>query len=163
MKKYIFIVLFVLLLLLFQNKDEYLRVRIIANSNSEYDQKIKQNISSEISSYLYELLKDETNINIVRNKIKDNIKNIEYKVQENLNNEYGYSVDYGYHYFPEKTYKKETFKEGKYESLLITLGEGQGDNWWCIMFPPFCLVEAEESDKIEYSFFFDEIFTKIFK
>jgi len=47
-----------------------------------------------------------------------------------------------------------------YESLLVTLGSGKGDNWWCVLFPPLCLLEAEESDKIEYKFFVQELIEK---
>ena len=46
------------------------------------------------------------------------------------------------------------------ESLLITLGEGKGDNWWCVLFPPLCLVEAEESSEVEYKFFIQELIEK---
>ena len=55
-------------------------------------------------------------------------------------------------YFPEKEYKGLTFDEGKYESLVITLGSGVGKNWWCIMFPPLCLLEAKENNlnEVEY-------------
>ena len=49
------------------------------------------------------------------------------------------------------------YDEGYYESLLITLGEGKGDNWWCVLFPPLCLIEAEESTEVEYKSFIKEI------
>lgn len=63
-------------------------------------------------------------------------------------------------YFPEKEYKGVKYDEGYYESLVITLGEGKGKNWWCVLFPPLCLVEAEESDKVEYKFFIKELIDK---
>lgn len=45
---------------------------------------------------------------------------------------------------------------------FITLGEGKGDNWWCVLFPPLCIVEAEESDHIEYKSFIKELTTNIY-
>ena len=63
-------------------------------------------------------------------------------------------------YFPEKEYKGTIYEEGEYESLLITLGSGEGNNWWCVLFPPLCLIEAEESEEVEYSFFIKELFEK---
>ena len=61
--------------------------------------------------------------------------------------------------------KSVTYKEGMYESLVITLGTGEGDNWWCVLFPPLCLVEADESTvgDAEYTFFIKEIIDKYTK
>ena len=61
---------------------------------------------------------------------------------------------------PEKEYKGVKYKEGYYESWVITLGEGEGNNWWCVLFPPLCLVEAEEADEVEYKFFIKELIDK---
>ncbi|MBO5530582.1 MAG: stage II sporulation protein R [Bacilli bacterium] len=58
-----------------------------------------------------------------------------------------------------------TYKEGNYESLVVTLGEGKGDNFWCVLFPPLCLLEAEDnsSSEIEYKFFVKELIDKYIK
>lgn len=74
----------------------------------------------------------------------------------------GFKINYGSNYFPEKKYKGITYKEGYYESLVITLGEGKGDNWWCVLFPPLCLIEADESRNVEYKSFVKEMFDKYF-
>lgn len=66
-------------------------------------------------------------------------------------------------FFPKKEYKGVTYPEGYYESVKVTLGEGLGDNWWCILFPPLCLIEAEESTEVEYNFFVKEIIKKYFR
>jgi len=142
--------------------DDLIRIRVLANSNSEHDLKIKKDISSKIQTTMYNLLKDIKDVDIARNVIKENIPKIDEVVNSNLNENYSYDIKYGYNYFPQKTYKGVTYEEGEYESLLVTLGEGKGDNWWCILFPPFCLIEAEESiEKVEYSFFFEELIDKI--
>lgn len=144
-------------------EDNMLRVRVIANSNSEYDQKIKNNVSNNLKTKLYNLLKEEDSIETARKKINDNMSVLSNNVKESLEGiDYSYEINYGYNYFPEKEYKGKTYKEGKYESLLVTLGEGKGDNWWCILFPPLCLLEAEESnEEVEYSSFFKTLFDKI--
>jgi stage II sporulation protein R len=148
------------------NIDEMIRIRVIANSNSEYDQKVKMSVSDEISKNLYNLLKDENNINKARKIIKSNLANIDVIVNNLLTNEkYSYNINYGMNEFPEKEYNGKIYKEGKYESLLVTLGQGNGDNWWCILFPPLCLIEAKDEEKnetIEYKSFFKEIIDKIF-
>ena len=79
-------------------------------------------------------------------------------------NKDNYDINYGENYFPEKEYKGVSYEEGNYESLVITLGDGLGDNFWCVLFPPLCLLEAEENDtnKIEYTSFIKEIIDKYF-
>ena len=76
--------------------------------------------------------------------------------------EENYSINFGKNYFPEKVYYDVTYPAGEYESLVITLGDGLGENWWCVLFPPLCLLEAEEKniDKVEYKLFAKEIIEK---
>ena len=146
-----------------KEEDNMLRVRVIANSNSKYDQEIKTKVSNNLKTKLYNLLKEEDSIDTARKKINDNMSVLSNNVKESLKDiDYSYEINYGYNYFPEKEYKGKTYKEGKYESLLVTLGKGEGDNWWCILFPPLCLIEAEESnEEVEYSSFFKTLFDKI--
>lgn len=144
------------------DKDDMLRIRVIANSNSEHDQQVKNEISNNLKIKLYDLLKDEKDIDNARKIINNNIYTLSEDIEKSLVNEdYSYSINYGLNYFPEKEYNGKTYKEGKYESLLVTLGKGEGNNWWCILFPPLCLVEAEESEEeVEYDFFFKNIIDK---
>ena len=75
-----------------------------------------------------------------------------------------YTINYGSNYFPEKEYKGVKYEEGEYESLVVTLGDGAGENFWCVLFPPLCLLEGEENEKdnIEYSSFIKEVIDKYF-
>lgn len=144
---------------------EAIRLRVLANSNSEYDQSIKRTVSEQIQIKMYELLKDTKGVEEARKIINRNMNDIEDEVKKTLdenNYKLGYKINYGLNYFPEKEYKGVSYEEGYYESLLITLGEGKGNNWWCVLFPPLCLVEAEESDEVEYKFFIQELFDKYF-
>ena len=65
---------------------------------------------------------------------------------------------------PEKEYKGVKYPAGEYESLVITLGTGTGDNFWCVLFPPLCLIEAEEENisEVKYTSFIQEIINKYF-
>lgn len=143
--------------------NEALRIRILANSNSDYDQQIKNNVKIEIQDYVYDLLKDTTDIDEARKIINSKLDNISSLTNMSLkkqNYNLPYSVNFGYNYFPEKVYKGITYDAGYYESLLITLGSGKGDNWWCVLFPPLCLLEAEESTEIEYTTLVGELLKK---
>ena len=170
MKKIISIILIIMLsfycIKVVANKipEDAIRIRVVANSDSEYDQKIKQKVSNLLKSEMYYLLKDVNDVEKVRQIINDNLDKIDnniYSLLKKENYNLGYTINYGENYFPEKNYKGITYSEGYYESILVTLGSGEGENWWCVLFPPFCLIEAEESDEVEYKFFLQELIEKI--
>lgn len=143
--------------------EEALRIRVIANSNSEYDQEIKNIIKEKLEYKLYNLLKDTKGINEARKIINSNIPSIDRELETTLNTldyDLGYNINYGLNYFPSKKYKGITYEEGYYESLVVTLGSGEGDNWWCVLFPPLCLIEAENSDEVEYTSYVKELIDK---
>ena len=146
--------------------DSAIRFRILANSNSPRDQKIKEDIRDKMQKELYSLLQNSKSIDDSRKIINSNMSNFDEILKDSMKDiEYPYSIDYGMHYFPSKTYKGITYDEGNYESLLVTLGSGKGDNWWCVLFPPLCLLEAEESSdvkNVEYKSFIKEIIEKYF-
>ncbi len=174
MKKIVLIFMaFLMIFVIYNKKNEEVKIpsfairfRVLANSNSIKDQKIKENVKEKMQKELYDLLKDSKSINHARNLITTNINNFNDILSKEMKEEdYSYKIDYGMHYFPEKTFKGITYEAGKYESLLVTLGEGEGDNWWCVLFPPLCLLEAEETDNssdIEYKSFIKEIIEKYF-
>lgn len=143
--------------------DDAIRIRVVPNSNSEYDQEIKGKVRSELESSMYNLLKDTKNSDDAREKIEANLDKIKSGVGSVLEREKydkNYEVNFGLNYFPEKEYKGVKYEEGYYESLLVTLGEGKGDNWWCVLFPPLCLIEAEESTDTEYKSLVKELIDK---
>lgn len=143
--------------------DSAIRIRILANSNTDYDQEIKNEVKENIQKYMYSLLKDSKNTSEAESIINNNLNKIDSKVGATLHSlDYNlpYNVNFGLNYFPKKIYKGIEYDEGYYESLLITLGEGKGDNWWCVLFPPLCLIEAEESTEVEYKSFIKEIIDK---
>jgi len=147
--------------------DESIRIRVIANSNNSRDQMIKQVVRNKVEEDVTNLLQDARSIDDAREIIKDNIELINnnvFEVLEKNNYDTKYKVDFGYNLFPEKKYKGVVYKEGYYESIAITLGEGEGDNWWCVLFPPLCLMETDESnlEDIEYKSFIKEIIDKYF-
>ncbi|MBP3920252.1 MAG: stage II sporulation protein R [Bacilli bacterium] len=145
--------------------NDAIRIRVLANSNEEYDQNIKTKVKEEVQVYMYDLLKDVKTTEEAKQVIEKNMKNLNKKIGNylhQLNYNESFDINFGLNYFPEKEYKGIKYKEGLYESLLIKLGEGKGNNWWCVLFPPLCLLEAEESDEIEYKSLVKEIIEKYF-
>ena len=145
--------------------DTAIRLRVIPNSNSSLDQSMKNKVKEYLENNTYQILKEEDNIEEARKLIKDNIPKLEENITKIFNdNNYNmnYTVNYGYNYFPEKEYNGTIFKEGEYESLLITLGEGKGNNWWCVLFPNLCLIDLEQKNNVEYKYWIVETINKIF-
>ncbi len=145
------------------NFDDMIRFRIISNSNSAKDIIIKQQVSDKVSKILFD--KGNTRED-VRNNIIENINLIEAETNKVFNeNNYSkkFNINYGYNYFPEKEFDGKCLKEGIYESLVLTIGEGKGDNYWCILYPPLCMIDntKEVKNKIEYKFKIIEYIKKL--
>lgn len=167
MKKVI-IGLFIVMVLFLVNKngtdkvlipDDAIRFRIIANSNSFKDQETKAEVKSDLEPVLSDILYNSNNLSDTRVEISNNIDKIKKTIE---NHNVNYKINYGLNYFPEKSYKGVTYSEGNYESLVVTLGDGLGDNWWCVLFPPLCLLEANEDnyDEYTYSFYIKDVLDK---
>ena len=144
--------------------DKAIRFRVIPNSNELEDQSIKLKVRDQLQSELYFLLKDTKGIDDAREKIGNELDTIKQNIENILdaeNYKLGYQLSFGRNYFPEKNYKGVIYDAGYYESLVVTLGKGEGDNWWCVLFPPLCLLEADESEEdVEYKFFLSELINK---
>ena len=170
MKKIVIIIGILFIILINYEKQDYLvndsiRFRVISNSDSAKDVLIKQKVSRKISNIIFDKGNSKDD---VRKNILKNISKIEKEVDQVLtDNDYDneFNINYGYNYFPEKEYNGRTLEAGNYESLVVTLGEGKGDNWWCVLFPPLCMLEVEESEKddIEYRFLVKDIVDKYIK
>lgn len=163
MKKIIYIVLIIsmsYLWITYKNNNaipsDAIRFRIIANSNDRLDQTTKLLIKKDLESNFFPLLEESSSKEETISIIKNN-----QKVLKNTLEKYNvpYSINYGNNYFPEKKWNGKIYKEGNYESLVITLGEASGNNWWCIMYPPLCLLEKNTSQErdVEYKSYLWEI------
>ena len=138
--------------------DNSIRFRVIANSNKEEDQKLKIEIKNEVEKELYKLIGSSKTIEDARNRISNNLSTV-----DNILKKYNihYDISYGNNFFPKKEYKGVSYDEGEYESLVITLGEGLGKNWWCVLFPPLCLLDSQEDlTNVEYELYANKIINK---
>ena len=138
--------------------DNSIRIRIIANSDKLEDQENKAIIKNEVNSYLYMKLKNVDNYSDAKNIVKESINDINDIVKAH---ESDYEVIYGDNYFPEKEYKGVKYNEGEYESLVITLGKGNGKNFWCVLFPPLCMIDESKLNDVSYGFYVSELLKRI--
>ena len=143
--------------------DEAIRLRILANSNDERDQEIKREVRDAVSEQITEWVQELTSVEKARQTIKNNMPQLEELVGEIVTDQ-SYQLDFGNVEFPDKIYDNYIYPGGTYEAVLITIGEGKGDNWWCVLFPPLCFVDfsngttvlehdAEEEEEPEVKFF----------
>lgn len=145
--------------------DTAIRLRVIPNSNSTFDQEIKKEVKTYLEDNVYTMFSKVNNIEEAREKIKNEIPNIEKEIENIfINNDYdmNFRVNYGMNYFPEKNYKGIVYEEGYYESLVVEIGEAKGDNWWCVLFPNLCLLDNQNTDDAEYKIGVMELLNKIF-
>lgn len=138
-----------------------IRIRVIANSDSSVDQEKKMAIKRELENYYFELLKDVKGVEVAKEKIKTSLKEAEQLVL-NITGNQDFDIQYGMNYFPKKEYKGIIYDEGYYESLVVTLGSGVGKNWWCVLFPPLCLLENNTMEEVEYRSLVADIINKYF-
>jgi stage II sporulation protein R len=162
--------------------DEAIRLRILANSNSDEDQALKRKIRDEVNAEITKWVEELTSIDAARTLIQNRLPEIEVIVErvlqeENVNQTF--TVNYGKSVsFPTKIYGSFIYPAGQYEAILISLGQGEGNNWWCVLFPPLCFLDfgngdavdttnsvalvAEEEETVEVKFFIIEWFSKLF-
>ena len=155
LKKIVFILISVIIgILVYKKNDEIIipsdaiRVRIIANSNSIQDLYKKKKLKEEIKNDLYNLVNNAKSSSDANDVINNNIDLINNIISNKTSD---YKLNYGNNYFPKKLYKGVIYPEGEYKSLTITLGSGLGDNWWCVLYPPLCMLEDNyDTNDVEY-------------
>ena len=120
------------------------RLHVIANSNEDYDQNLKYIVRNSILEFINTNCKNKSKDEII-SYTTENIAEIQKVAQSTIiNNGYNYpvKVNIGNFAFPTKKYGDITFPSGFYDALKIEIGKAQGENWWCVMFPPLCFVDV---------------------
>jgi len=140
-----------------------IRLHIIANSDSQEDQelklKVRNHVLAKVQNHLAdcfgkelvrsgrEQLDSRMRADITRNYIETHLEEITGWAEDVLKAEgavYPVQANLGVTWIPEKEYDGIHFPAGNYEALNITIGEGAGQNWWCVIFPPLCLIDCGE-------------------
>ena len=167
MKKLLVIVAIVMLIIINSKSDSIIipesaiRYRVIASSNSASDQLVKNKISTYMQNYLINLTKSAKSSEDAEEILMNNYNEINQELAPFINTNKlntSYEVKIGRNYFPNKNYKGVDYSAGYYESIVINLGHKQGVNWWCVMYPPLCLLdEKEDLDEVEYTTYVSEL------
>lgn len=121
-----------------------IRLRILANSDSPEDQLFKREIRDNVNAIISTWVSDLTTNKDARDIIKARLNEIEMLISQELEKRgmnQAFRVEFGQFQFPTKLYGNKVYPAGTYEALLITLGDGKGENWWCVLFPPLCYLD----------------------
>ena len=135
-----------------RDNKEYIRIHVIANSNEEIDRQTKLDIKDMVNLYLAESLNGAKSKDDGLKIIEKNINQITLKCNRALHERglnYTAEIKLSNEYCPSRKYSNTTVESGYYDTLSITLGEGNGDNWWCVMYPPLCY--KSQTNKLNFS------------
>lgn len=132
--------------------EESIRLRILANSDNPSDQLVKREIRDVVVEQMQKWVLELDNpqsLEEARELTRRQLPEIERLVGNELSKRgitYAYDVSLGSVPFPTKLYGGTVYPAGEYEAVRITLGEGKGQNWWCVLFPPLCFIDAGSGD-----------------
>ena len=127
-------------------KEDVVRLHILANSDSEADQKVKLKVRDALLETNASILSD----GVTKENAKEHFEKSKYILLRTAKNvliengfDYNVKITLQKEYFETRNYDKLTFPAGQYTALKVILGEGDGKNWWCVMFPPLCIPSAD--------------------
>lgn len=128
-----------------------LRLRIIANSDSAADQQLKREVRDVIVVKVAALVKNAKNADEAREIVtqhKAELQALAQQVVQAHGFRYDVKANVGEVPFPTKVYGNKVYPAGNYEALRFIIGKGQGQNWWCVLFPPLCFVDIADGDAV---------------
>lgn len=151
-KYYTYVILGILLLLVLSScassgpamNEKLIRFHVIANSDSEADQELKLKVRDAVLKEIGPKLETSQSKEESENILKENMDLIKKTAQEEIlkdGKSYPVSVALGKSIFPVKMYNDITLPPGEYDALKVVIGDGEGKNWWCVMFPPLCFID----------------------
>lgn len=124
---------------------EVFRFHVLANSDSKEDQTIKMKVKENVITYLKKQMPDTVNVEQTKEWIKvhlDEIENVSRMTLRVAKSNCDVAVEVTQSYFPDKTYGDITFPKGNYDALRVKIGNAEGQNWWCVLYPNLCFIDA---------------------
>ena len=144
--------------------EQYLRIHIRANSNEACDQDVKyavkQAVVDTLTPYLAGVQTKEQAMSIVESRLRD-IERAADRVLAQHGMGYVSHAALCRERFPDRDYQDLTLQAGVYDALIVSLGSGTGDNWWCVVFPPLCF-GTQEPEQVRYRSWIAQMWKKLF-
>jgi stage II sporulation protein R len=124
---------------------EVFRFHVLANSDSDEDQALKMQVKEAVIAYMQEEIPESDSVETTKEWARshlDAIVNLAKAVIREEGYDYPVMAEVTTCEFPDKTYGDITFPSGRYEALRIEIGEANGQNWWCVLYPNLCFIDA---------------------
>jgi stage II sporulation protein R len=124
-----------------------LRLHVIANSDNPADQALKLEVKDCIVTTMgqeFAQVKNAEEARAIALNKQDEIQELAESIVASRGYDYPVAVYIGQFDFPTKSYGNVVFPQGRYEAVRVVLGEGEGKNWWCVLFPPLCMVSSSD-------------------
>ncbi|MEW6171444.1 MAG: stage II sporulation protein R [Bacillota bacterium] len=131
------------------NSDNLIRIHIIPNSDDPVDQALKHKVRRAMINAMAPEFQGVRDVRVARRLVDNNLDRIGAVASREVamaGKDYGVQVYHGRFDFPVRTYGDLTLPAGEYEAVRVVLGAGKGQNWWCVLFPPLCMVSVDASD-----------------
>jgi stage II sporulation protein R len=140
---------------------EAIRLRILANSDSAQDQEIKRKVRDAVNAQITLWVQDLSSLDKAKTVITSKLPEVQ-AIAEQVVTEQGstqsVNVEFGKVQFPTKLYGEFLYPAGEYQAILITLGEGTGANWWCVLYPPLCFLDFSNGVAVQSDGFEDKAY-----
>lgn len=140
---------------------EAIRLRILANSDSAQDQEIKRKVRDAVNAQITLWVQDLTSLDKAKTVITSKLPEVQViaeKVVAEQGSTQSVNVEFGKVQFPTKLYGEFLYPAGEYQAILITLGEGTGANWWCVLYPPLCFLDFSNGVAVQSDGFEDKAY-----
>lgn len=125
--------------------DNLIRLHIVANSDSDEDQALKRRVRDALLQRMTPVFSRSATLDEARDGVLENLDEIRALAQEKVREsgfDYPVSVEFGVFPFPTRVYGDTVLPAGQYQALRVVVGDGKGQNWWCVLFPPLCFVDV---------------------
>ncbi|AUS10228.1 stage II sporulation protein R [Laceyella sacchari] len=132
--------------------EQAIRLRILANSDQLRDQWLKRKVRDELVKEIETWAEQPGDIGEARQLIRSRLPRFQALAERTVAQhgfDYPVKVDFGRVPFPTKLYGEKVYPAGNYEALRVTIGRGEGENWWCVLFPPLCFIDMSNGDAVE--------------
>lgn len=142
-----------------------MRIHIRADSNAAADQAVKLKVRDAVTAYLEPELETVGTFDAAYKAIEKRLRTIEAVADRVLEREgfsYRATAKLVNELFPARSYDGIIVESGYYDALILELGSGRGDNWWCVIYPPLCFLEAQAGDSVTYKSKLKELWDKYF-
>ena len=129
-------------------KSKLIRFHVLANSDSPEDQALKLKVRDKVIDSMKDKFKGSDSIEETRLMVNENIESMKQVALEEIKEngkDYDVEIKLEPYNFPTKSYGSFTLPAGEYEAVRVLIGNAKGENWWCVMFPPLCFIDAKSA------------------